>query len=99
MEAVIIIHLDYFNNLLTGFAPSTLPPAVCSPHNSLRDAFKCKADFSDSLAAAKSLQSCPTPSDPMDCSLPASSVHGIRQAGVLEWLAFAFSLRAPNFNQ
>ena len=29
-------------------------------------------------------QSCPTPSDPMDCSLPGSSVHGIFQARVLE---------------
>ena len=41
--------------------------------------------------AAKSLQSCPTPSDPMDCSLPGSSVHGIFQARVLEWGAIAFS--------
>jgi len=32
-------------------------------------------------------QSCPTPSDPMDCSLPGSSVHGICQARVLEWVA------------
>ena len=31
-------------------------------------------------------QSCPTLSDPMDCSLPGSSVHGIFQAGVLEWV-------------
>ena len=38
-------------------------------------------------------QSCPTPSDPMDCSLPGSSVHGICQARVLEWVAFAFSKR------
>ena len=30
-------------------------------------------------------QSCPTLSDPMDCSLPGSSIHGIFQAGVLEW--------------
>ena len=30
-------------------------------------------------------QSCPTPSNPMDCSLPASSVHGIFQTRVLEW--------------
>ena len=37
------------------------------------------------FAAAKSFQSCPTPSDPMDCSLPGSSVHGIFQARVLEW--------------
>ena len=36
-------------------------------------------------------QSCPTPSDPMDCSPPGSSVHGIFQARVLEWLAIAFS--------
>ena len=37
-------------------------------------------------------QSCPTLSDPMDCGLPGSSVHGIFQARVLEWGAIAFSL-------
>ena len=37
-------------------------------------------------------QSCPTLSDPMDCSLPGSSVHGIFQARALEWDATAFSL-------
>ena len=36
-------------------------------------------------------QSCPTLSDPIDCSLPGSSVHGIFQARVLEWGAIAFS--------
>ena len=36
-------------------------------------------------------QLCPTPSNPMDCSLPGSSVHGIFQALVLEWVAIAFS--------
>ena len=36
-------------------------------------------------------QSCPTLSDPTDCSLPGSSVHGIFQARVLEWGAIAFS--------
>ena len=41
--------------------------------------------------AAKSLQSCLTPSDPMNCSLPGSSIHGIFQARVLEWGAIAFS--------
>ena len=34
-------------------------------------------------------QSCPTLSDPMDCSLPGSSAHGIFQARVLEWVAIA----------
>ena len=37
-------------------------------------------------------QSCPTLSDPMDCSLPGSSVHGIFQARALEWGAIAFSI-------
>ena len=36
-------------------------------------------------------QSCPTLSDPMDCSLPGSFIHGIFQARVLEWGAIAFS--------
>ena len=36
--------------------------------------------------------SCLTLSDPMDCSLPGSSVHGILQARVLEWGAIAFSI-------
>ena len=40
---------------------------------------------------AKSLQSCPTLYNPMDCSLPGSSVHGILQARILEWVAIPFS--------
>ena len=36
-------------------------------------------------------QSCLTLSEPMDCSLPGSSIHGIFQATVLEWGAIAFS--------
>ena len=41
-------------------------------------------------------QSCPTLSDPMGCSLPGSSVHGIFQARVLEWGAIAFSRCLPH---
>ena len=37
-------------------------------------------------------QSCPTLQNPMDCSLPGSSIHGIFQARVLEWDAIAFSI-------
>ena len=37
-------------------------------------------------------QSCPTLSDPTDCSPPGSSVHGILQARVLDWGAIAFSM-------
>ena len=40
-------------------------------------------------------QSCPTLCNPMDCSLPGSSVHGIFQARVLDWVAIAFSAISP----
>ena len=40
-------------------------------------------------------QSCPTLCDPRDCSLPGSSVHGILQARILEWVAIPFS-RGPS---
>jgi len=36
-------------------------------------------------------QSCPTLCDPIDCSLPGSSVHGILQARILKWVAISFS--------
>ena len=42
-------------------------------------------------AAAKSLQSCPTPCDPRDRSPPGSTVPGILQARTLEWVAISFS--------
>ena len=43
-------------------------------------------------------QSCPTLSDPMDCSLTGSSIHGIFQARVLEWDAIAFSMNNSYLN-
>ena len=49
-----------------------------------------------SLVHAKSLQSCPTLCDPMDCSLLGSSVHGILQARTLEWVAMPSSGDLPN---
>ena len=51
---------------------------------------QCRKVKSESEGA----QSCPTLSDPMDCSLPGSSIHGIFQARVLEWGAIAFSQAA-----
>ena len=43
-------------------------------------------------------QSCPTPSDPMDCRLPGFSVHGIFQARVLEWGVITFSAKGGRGN-
>ena len=45
----------------------------------------------ESESESEVVQSCPTLSDPMDCSLPGPSVHGVLQARVLEWGATAFS--------
>ena len=45
------------------------------------------------------VQSCLTLSDPMDCSLPGSSIHGIFRATVLEWGAIAFSLPMYKYPQ
>ena len=44
--------------------------------------------------ASEVAQSCPTLCDPMDCSLPGSSIHGIFQARILEWVAISFSRRS-----
>ena len=44
----------------------------------------------DSEGESEVTQSCPTLCDPMDCSLPGSSHHGILQARVLEWVAISF---------
>ena len=47
-------------------------------------------------ACAESLQSCPTLCDPMDCSPLGSSVHGILQAKILEWVACPSPGNLPN---
>ena len=52
---------------------------------------KREAKKDGSVQFSSVAQLCPTLSDPMDCSLPGSSIHGIFQARVLEWGAIAFS--------
>ena len=41
---------------------------------------------------------CPTLCDPMDCSLPGSSIHGILQTGILEWVAISWIFTAQGLN-
>ena len=48
------------------------------------------------MVQAQSLQLCPTLCNPMDCSLPASSVHGILQANILQWVAIPSPGDFPN---
>ncbi|XDA84999.1 hypothetical protein R6Z07F_014785 [Ovis aries] len=68
------------------------PPSLGSPGKNTRVGwhflFQCVKVKSESEVA----QSCPTLSDPMDCSPPGSSIHRISQARVLEWGAIAFSV-------
>ena len=73
--------------------PTRLPHPWDSPGTGVGCHFllQCMKVKSESEVA----QSCPTPSDPMDCSLPGSSVHEIFQARVLEWGAIAFSEKGP----
>ena len=51
----------------------------------------CQMPAAATAAAAKSLQSCPTLCDPIEGSPPGSPIHGILQAGTLEWVAISFS--------
>ena len=63
------------------------PPAAWWGRAATARVYGCKLKESESEVA----ESCLTLCDPMDCSLPGSSVHGIFQARVLEWAAISFS--------
>ena len=79
--------------------PTRIPCPWDSPGKNTRVAchflLKCMKVKSESEVA----QLCLTLSDPMDCSLPGSSVHGVFQARVLEWGAIAFSKQLCTFAQ
>ena len=62
---------------------------LLSDDSGLKVSFRLKSE-------SEVAQSCLTLCDPMDCSLPGSSVHGIFQAIVLEWIAISFSRGLPD---
>ena len=72
--------------------PTRLPSPWDSPGKNTGVGCHFLLRFMKVKSESEVAQSCLTLSDPMDCSLPGSSVHGIFQAGVLEWGAIAFSL-------
>ena len=59
------------------------------PYNSWQRGQFNESSLTPNLVKSEVAQLCPTLSDPMDCSLPGSSIHGIFQARVLEWGAIA----------
>ena len=67
------------------------PPSMGSPGKSTGGGCHCLLQCMKVKSESEVAQSCPTLSDPMGCSLPGSSIHGIFQARVLEWGAIAFS--------
>ena len=71
--------------------PTRLPRPWDSPGKNTGVGCHCLLQYMKVKSESEVVQSCPTLSDPMDCSLPGSSVHGIFQARGLEWGAIAFS--------
>ena len=68
-------------------------------HSDVRFAFKLKICSSFNVwFGGLVAKSCPTLCDCMDCSPPGSSVHGIFQARMLEWIAISFSILMCYFN-
>ena len=65
--------------------------ATISMNNYLNSRCSINLFLKTDATAAKSLQSCSTLCDPIDCSPPGSSVSGILQARILEWVAISFS--------
>ena len=74
----------YNQLLLQGLAGIILRLTIVSVHRATCDIVKVESE-------GEVTQLCPTHCNPMDCSLPGSSTHGIFQAGVLEWVAISFS--------
>ena len=71
--------------------PTRLPRPWDSPGKNTGVGCHCLLQCMKVKSESEIAQSCPTLSDPMDCSLPGSSIHGIFQARELEWGAIAFS--------
>ena len=99
MQELLLLLLSHFSRVLLWATPET------AAHPSLWLGCKnlgvgCHFLLQCMKVKSEVAQLCQTLSDPMDCSLPGSSVHGIFQAGVLEWGAIAFSrqCRRPQFN-
>ena len=71
-----------------------IPSVSCLPTFALQPPITNRTPFLG--ISSKRSQSCPTLCHLMDCSLPGSSVHGILQASLLEWVAISFSRDLPN---
>ena len=90
MVLLLLLLLSHFSRVQPHrWQPTRLPRPWDSPGKNTgvgcHFLLQCRKVESESEVA----QSCPTLSDPMDCSLPGSSVYGVFQARVLKWVAIA----------
>ena len=76
--------------------PTRLPHPWDSPGKNTEVGCHYLLQYMKVKSESEITQSCPTTNDPVDCSLPGSSVHGICQTRVLEWGAIAFSIWHTN---
>ena len=79
--------------------PTRLPRPWDSPGKNTGVGCHCLLQCMKVKSESEVAQLCPTLQDPMDCSPPGSSIHGIFQARVLEWGAIAFSEYFANTSQ
>ena len=90
-QLLLLLLLSRFSQRPHRWQPTRLPHPWDSPGKNTgvgcHFLFQCMKVKSESEVA----QSCPTLSNPLDCSLPGSSIHGIFQARILEWGLIAFS--------
>ena len=70
---------------------STTISTLAKGKNTLWSTSLASFDFHRCESKSEVAQSCPVLCDPMDCSPPDSSIHGILQAGMLEWVAVSFT--------
>ena len=92
---LLLLLLSHFSRVQLCATPQTAVTSLPHPWDSPGKNTGVGCHFLHQCMKVKSesevAQSCPTLSDPMDCSLPGSSIHGTFQARVLEWGAIAFS--------
>ena len=88
---LLLLLLSCFSRVRPCATPQTAAHQAPPPLGFSRQEHWSGVPFPSLMRESEVAQSCPTLSDPMDCSLPGSSVHGIFQARALEWGAIAFS--------
>ena len=87
---LLLLLLSHFSHVRLCATPETAAHQAPSSLGFFRQEHWSGLPFPSPMHESEVAQLCPTLSDPMDCSLPGSSVHGIFQARVLEWGAIAF---------